>query len=174
MAGTTRQAFDVVIVGGGIAGNALATMLARAGTAVLVLERSAVYRDRVRGEFERCLREGGEFSVEFRVAWPDGSVHWLRDQGRAFPDPDGRPLFMAGAAMDITDRKAAEEAVRRRTAELTEANRDLAQKNQENELFVYSVSHDLRSPLVNLQGFSQELTLTQDALLHLLDDSRFF
>ena len=45
------EAFDIVIVGGGFAGNALATVLARAGKAVLVLERSVVYRDRVRGEF---------------------------------------------------------------------------------------------------------------------------
>src|SRR5262245_40971323 len=45
-----REEFDVIIIGGGIAGNALATVLARAGKAVLVLERSAVYRDRVRGE----------------------------------------------------------------------------------------------------------------------------
>jgi signal transduction histidine kinase len=50
-----------------------------------------------------------------------------------------------------------EERVRARTAELAEANRSLAQKNAENEMFVYSVSHDLRSPLVNLQGFSKEL-----------------
>lgn len=44
------EAFEVVIIGGGIAGNALATVLSRAGRAVLVLERSTVYRDRVRGE----------------------------------------------------------------------------------------------------------------------------
>jgi 2-polyprenyl-6-methoxyphenol hydroxylase-like FAD-dependent oxidoreductase len=45
------EAFEVVIIGGGIAGNALAAVLAHAGRAVLVLERSTVYRDRVRGEF---------------------------------------------------------------------------------------------------------------------------
>ena len=48
-----REAFEVVIIGGGIAGNALATVLARAGRAVLVLERATVYRDRVRGELFR-------------------------------------------------------------------------------------------------------------------------
>jgi 2-polyprenyl-6-methoxyphenol hydroxylase-like FAD-dependent oxidoreductase len=42
---------DVVIVGGGIGGSALATVLARAGLDVLVLERQTVYRDKVRGEF---------------------------------------------------------------------------------------------------------------------------
>ena len=50
MASFKRQEFDVIIVGGGIAGNALATVLARAGKSVLVLERTTVYRDRVRGE----------------------------------------------------------------------------------------------------------------------------
>jgi PAS domain S-box-containing protein len=62
-----------------------------------------------------------------------------------------------------------EERVRARTAELAERNLQLAQKNEENEMFVYSVSHDLRSPLVNLEGFSEELLHASrdlDKLLH--------
>jgi 2-polyprenyl-6-methoxyphenol hydroxylase-like FAD-dependent oxidoreductase len=51
MAGGAGEEFDAIIVGGGIAGNALATVLARAGRSVLILERSEVYRDRVRGEY---------------------------------------------------------------------------------------------------------------------------
>ncbi len=61
-----------------------------------------------------------------------------------------------------------EERVRERTSALAEANRDLREKNEENETFVYSVSHDLRSPLVNLQGFSRELTTTCGDLRELL------
>lgn len=47
----------------------------------------------------------------------------------------------------------------------------LAQKDRENEMFVYSVSHDLRSPLVNLQGFSQELAAVNQDLRGLLAES---
>src|SRR5689334_4803058 len=39
-------------------------------------------RARVREEFMRCLREEGDINIEFRVTWPDGSLHWLRDQGK--------------------------------------------------------------------------------------------
>jgi signal transduction histidine kinase len=49
-------------------------------------------------------------------------------------------------------------------ADLDRAFHDMAsnlqEQRQENEMFVYSVSHDLRSPLINLQGFSEELSLT--------------
>lgn len=53
-----------------------------------------------------------------------------------------------------------ERRVDARTADLARTNGELAQQNQENEAFVFAVSHDLRSPLVNLEGFSHELELT--------------
>ena len=56
------------------------------------------------------------------------------------------------------------EELRGRGEELERINTDLMYKTQENETFVYSVSHDLRSPLVNLQGFTKELTLSCDDL----------
>jgi signal transduction histidine kinase len=51
-----------------------------------------------------------------------------------------------------------------RAYELASVNEELRQETQDNEMFVYSVSHDLRSPLVNLQGFSKELQVSCDEL----------
>ena len=45
------QTYDLIIVGGGIGGSALAQVMARSGRSVLLLEQSDVYQDRVRGEW---------------------------------------------------------------------------------------------------------------------------
>ena len=66
-------------------------------------------RPGVVSRFERCQGEGDDFAMEFRVVWPDGSIHWLDDRGKTFLDDRGEPLYMTGACVDITERKRAEE-----------------------------------------------------------------
>lgn len=107
---------------------------------------------------------------------------WICCSGRPLCEADGQLRGGVVVIRDITEKKQSAEALRRshddlerrvseRTKELAAANLDLAQKNQENEMFVYSVSHDLRSPLVNLQGFSKELAVSSGELRNMLAES---
>ncbi|WP_233863360.1 sensor histidine kinase [Paraburkholderia adhaesiva] len=58
-----------------------------------------------------------------------------------------------------------------RAADLAGANEHLRQETQDTEMFIYSVSHDLRSPLVNLQGFSKELQISCDDVRSQIDSA---
>jgi PAS domain S-box-containing protein len=59
---------------------------------------------------------GGPFVVEYRIVRADGGVRWVLDRGQLVPGPGGR-LWMDGAIFDVTDRRAAEEALRRQEIE---------------------------------------------------------
>ena len=54
--------------------------------------------------------------LEFRMRHKDGHYVWVRERGQAVWDSDGKPLRMAGSLSDITERRAAEEAIRTRDA----------------------------------------------------------
>ncbi len=69
-------------------------------------------RTAVLDALQRSVRDGADFEMDLRVPLPDGSIRWLHDKGRLFLDPEGRPAYMAGACVDITERKRAEEALR--------------------------------------------------------------
>ena len=73
-----------------------------------------VHPDDRQGVVDACRRSserGADFNMDFRVIWPDGTIHWLTDKGKAFFDETG-PAYMTGACMDITAQKASEEAMR--------------------------------------------------------------
>ncbi|RPI35533.1 MAG: response regulator, partial [Hyphomicrobiaceae bacterium] len=58
------------------------------------------------------------YDVEYRVIWPDGSLHWINSRGSATYAPDGAALKMVGVTLDITERKRGEERLRMLVAEL--------------------------------------------------------
>ena len=70
-------------------------------------------RDRVLEESRRSNETGGQFSTEYRMIARDGRVVWVRDEGVLLRDDSGRDLGWQGVLTDITERKRAEEALRR-------------------------------------------------------------
>jgi PAS domain S-box-containing protein len=86
---------------------------------------------------------------------------------------EGKPIGFRGVSRDVTERKKAEEQLKRYAAELERSNEEV--KN-----FAYIVSHDLRVPLVNLKGYTSELRTAlgviganfDAALPHLIDEKR--
>ena len=76
-------------------------------------------RKRVLAANERLLQETGRlFASEYRLLARDGRVVWVQDSSWLVLDEAGRPRFYEGIEFDITERKQAEAALRRRAEEL--------------------------------------------------------
>jgi len=66
----------------------------------------------------RCLDEGGDYHAEFRIRTTDGHTRWLVTRGRGVRDARGAVTRMVGVAVDLTDLRVAEQAVRESEARL--------------------------------------------------------
>jgi PAS domain S-box-containing protein len=69
-------------------------------------------RERVESSFQRALQGAGGLGHEYRIVRPDGEIRWLADLGQVGADAEGRPIYVTGICLDITERRAAEERIR--------------------------------------------------------------
>lgn len=121
---------------------------------------SKIYQAYVRGAI-------ADYVVEFRQRTRSGNWKWILSLGKIVAwDDAGQPLRMLGTHTDISDRKAAEAALRRantelemrveaRTAELRQAKEAAESANRAKSAFLANMSHELRTPLNAILGFSQ-------------------
>jgi signal transduction histidine kinase/CheY-like chemotaxis protein len=65
-------------------------------------------RARRSATLEQALNTGSDYSIEYRVIWPDGSQHWMDVRARAVRGADGSLKSLVGVCSDITARKTAE------------------------------------------------------------------
>ena len=72
----------------------------------------------MRAEIDGAIQKKRDYVCEFRVVWPDNSVHWRTSSGHAFYDDTGHVIRMSGITMDIDERKYAEERLHLQAAAL--------------------------------------------------------
>jgi len=112
-------------------------------------------RDRVESLLREAIAKGTIFEAEYRVVWRDGSIHWLRSSGQAIYSPDGKALRFVGVILDITERKRYDEERDLLLAREQSARRDAESANEAKDQFLAIVSHELRSPLNTIIGWTR-------------------
>ena len=96
------------------------------------------------------------FNLEYRIINRSGQTVWLHEQGTLMNDVEGKPLYWIGLAIDITESKRA--ALLERELALEQAtSAKLKSLDQAKDDLLAAVSHDFRSPLSSILGFSLTL-----------------
>ena len=92
-----------------------------------------------RGRIDEAVRvaveSGAEGSVEYRIVAPDGAERWLSSRGRARPGPEGKPGYLMGVTLDVTERRRSEAA-------LQDLSRRLIRAHEEERALLARELHD--------------------------------
>jgi len=115
-------------------------------------------RDRVHAAYQRALAGDGDYDVELRTIWPDGTLHWLMSRGRFVLDASGVPVRAAGVMADITERKLADERIVQLDREDTVGR------------LAAGLAHDFNNQLTVILGTAECIALSPDLSVEQRDD----
>ncbi|NVO86066.1 PAS domain-containing protein, partial [Hymenobacter terrestris] len=130
--------------------------------------------------WEQALTDGEALELECRIRDADGHYRWML--GRALPwrDEQGEIVRWIGTYTDMHEQKLALARIDEAQHELRDNNAQLTRINADLDNFIYTASHDLRSPITNIEGLletlNQELPARQrpdtvEPVLRMMQDS---
>ncbi len=111
----------------------------------------------INAEITRCLATRELFTYEWRVVWPDATTHWISCRGEFTFSTDGQPQHMHGVAVEITERKQAEETLQAYSRQLQALSKRVLEVQEAERRHVARELHDelgqiLTAIKINLQA----------------------
>ncbi len=111
----------------------------------------------VEQKIEESQTNDSTYKVEYRVIHPDGNIQWISARGRTIFDKNNQPITMMGSVRGITDEKIAADELSNIYLLEKKAREEAIQANKAKDYFLALVSHELRSPLNSILGWTQIL-----------------
>lgn len=94
------------------------------------------FKDEVVEAINSAIVNGTVYGAEYPIRWPDQSIHWIKESGKAQYDEQGKPITFISVSFDITETK---------------------QLQQQKDDFIGIASHELKTPVTSIKAYAQML-----------------